>query len=162
MRKTPLADRFWAKVNKTGTCGLWTAYIEPNGYGVILGDGKKLNKAHRVSYELAYGPIPDGLVIDHLCRNRACVNPAHLEATTHRVNILRGINLASQNIVKTHCVNGHPLSGGNLSTTKDGHRVCLECAREANRKCYAKYIDKYRQKHQDYYLKTRKLKGGDR
>jgi len=159
MKKTPLAERFWAKVNKTDTCWIWTAYIEPNGYGIIHCGNKKLDKAHRVSYELAYGPIPEGLVIDHLCRNRACVNPLHLEATTHRVNVLRGINLASENIVKTHCVHGHPLSGENLSTTKQGHRVCLTCARAGNSKCYAKYIEKYRKKHQEYYLKTRKLKG---
>lgn len=84
-----IAIRFWAKVTKTDTCWLWTAVTLPNGYGLVTINKRKIY-VHRWSYEATKGPIPDGLVIDHLCRVRNCVNPDHLEAVTNQVNILRG------------------------------------------------------------------------
>lgn len=84
------ADRFWEKVNKTGTCWIWTGAITSRGYGALRGDDGQLLLTHRFSYELHVGPIPDGLVIDHLCRNRACCNPTHLEPVTQWENITRG------------------------------------------------------------------------
>lgn len=82
----------------------------------------RLIAAHRFAYELANGPIPDGLEIDHLCRNRKCVNPAHLQAVSHRENMLRA--------AKTHCLNGHPLTGPNVYLRPDGRgRECRECRR---------------------------------
>jgi hypothetical protein len=91
-------------------------------------DGKT-RQAHRVAYESVHGPIPPGLVIDHLCRNPACINVEHMEAVSDRVNILRGTSPSAENARKTHCVRGHDLAGDNLrilSTT--GERVCKACA----------------------------------
>lgn len=79
-------ERFWAKVNKTATCWLWTATKLPAGYGQCRWNGG-MRTAHRVSYEVAYGPIPTGLVLDHTCYDRACVNPLHLRAVTHKQNM---------------------------------------------------------------------------
>ena len=97
-RKTPLADRFWSKVQKQESgCWIWTGTrTRDGGYGQIRLPGLyapligPMRLAHRVAYELLVGPIPAGLVLDHLCRNRRCVNPAHLEPVTQRVNIQRG------------------------------------------------------------------------
>jgi hypothetical protein len=97
------------------------------GYGRVLVSGK-MRSAHRVAYELAIGPIPDGLTIDHLCRNPGCVNPIHLEPVTIRVNILRGSMPAADNARKTHCKNGHPFEGDNLSVLSAGRRRrCRTC-----------------------------------
>ena len=80
--------RFWAKVDRSGSCWLWLAATS-HGYGTFQSNGK-LVRAHRYAYELLVGPIPGGLVIDHLCRTTACVNPEHLEPVTQRENLLRG------------------------------------------------------------------------
>jgi len=94
-RKKPIEERFWSKVDKVSSstgCWIWTSTIDPQGYGRfhIGARGAAKRGAHRVAYELAIGPISDGLTLDHLCRVRRCVNPAHLEAVTLKVNILRG------------------------------------------------------------------------
>lgn len=85
MRKTEL-ERFWEKVEKTETCWNWTAALTGMGYSQFWYAGK-VRPAHRYSYELAKGPIPEGMVIDHICHNPACVNPEHLRATTHKQNM---------------------------------------------------------------------------
>ena len=85
----PLAIRFWNKVHKTETCWNWTGAKFTNGYGCFHVDGQSVG-AHRVSYEFSNGPIPLDLVIDHLCRNRICVRPDHLEAVTSVINVKRG------------------------------------------------------------------------
>lgn len=125
--------RFWSKVDKTESCWLWTASIGTDGYGQFMMPGKNLLRAHRFSYELAHGKVPDGLHLDHLCRVRRCVNPSHLEPVTHKENVLRGNGFAGINTRKTHCVHGHPFSEENTwlrQRAKCVERVCRTCIRE--------------------------------
>lgn len=79
-------ERFWAKVEKTDTCWKWTAFVNPEGYARSSGPDNKGALAHRVSYELAIGPIPEGMCVDHICRNRKCVRPDHLRTATYKQN----------------------------------------------------------------------------
>lgn len=100
-----------------------------NGYGQIRpGDGRGALRVHRAAYELANGPIPDGMQIDHLCRNRLCCNPDHLEAVTREENIARGNAPHMVNARKTHCKYGHEFSPENTLVTKRGSRSCRQCA----------------------------------
>jgi hypothetical protein len=110
-RSDTLVERFWAKVDRSdnSSCWVWTGCVLRNGYGQIVVEDNKKDYAHRVAYEIEYGPITPGLVIDHLCENRRCVNPGHLAMVTHRQNILRGSAQSALNHRKTTCVNGHPL-----------------------------------------------------
>ncbi len=105
-------------------CWLWRGSIDAEGYGRI---GRN-QSAHRVAYELLVGPIPQGLTIDHLCRVRHCVNPAHLEPVTMAENLRRGMSFSAQNAVKTHCNRGHPYD--EINTYRHGHsRFCRACGR---------------------------------
>lgn len=116
-------------------CWVWTGRMQNRGYGLVRVDGKPA-LTHRVSYELHVGPIPDGLHIDHLCRNRACCNPAHLEPVTHRENVLRGVGPSAVNAKRTECKHGHHLSGDNLRVYVYGSktmRVCVTCNRANSR-----------------------------
>lgn len=130
--------KFWNSVNKTPTCWLWTAGKTSAGYGLpYLGGGRKnpIRKyAHILAYEDVNGPVPDGKELDHTCRNRACVNPDHLEPVTHKINLLRGNGIAAKNARKTHCCHGHELVGENLFIDNLGRRVCLICRRITDRK----------------------------
>ena len=122
--------RFWAKVHKGVDCWLWLGACSSNGYGAAFA-GKRQIGAHRVSYELANGPIPPGLVIDHLCRVRRCVNPAHLEAVPQRVNLARGENHVAENMTKAACHNGHAFDARNTYITPKGNRQCRRCVADA-------------------------------
>lgn len=118
--------RFWSKVERVGECWEWQGATTGNGYGSYLDNGKRVG-AHRFSYDLANGLIPPGLQIDHLCRNRVCVNPDHLEAVTQRVNLHRGDTVAAHNATKTHCKQGHAFTEANTRIGRQGERVCREC-----------------------------------
>lgn len=129
-----LTERFWSKVSTPDGehgCWEWTASRDVDGYGSFWLDGKP-RKAHRLSYEDAVGPVPTELQLDHLCRVRHCVNPAHLEPVTQKQNAERGA-LA----MRTHCPQGHPYSGSNVVTynRKDGRprRQCRTCGTKSNR-----------------------------
>ena len=113
-------------------CWEWTGAKTGLGYGNFYVAGRTV-RAHRFVYEAARGAIPDGLVLDHLCRNPKCVNPAHLEPVTQRENILRGASDISSRATRTHCKRGHALAGENLQISKLGHRQCAECKRLHNR-----------------------------
>lgn len=130
-RASDVVSRFWSKVKRGNPddCWLWTAKIEWNGYGRFWFDGHSIF-AHRFAYELIHGPIPKGLTIDHRCRNKACVNPAHLEVVTLKTNVLRGPTITARFAAKTHCPKGHPYDMFNTYTYPDGRRSCRECARQ--------------------------------
>ena len=133
MKKRPVVERFMEKVDKSGSdgCWVWSAKISYNGYGQFWFNGKDA-LAHRMAYELFVGPIPEGLQIDHLCRNRACVNPDHLEAVSARENLLRGSSPRLQNYWSDSCMAGHPRTSDNL-TFVNGRKRCRVCGRERQR-----------------------------
>lgn len=131
---TPLVrtpqENFWRRVDKSGTCWLWTGYVDANGYGHV-GQTKpnrptpsQTKMVHRIAYELLVGTIPEGMHLDHLCRVTNCVNPDHLEPVTVRENVRRGIH----GVLTTHCSEGHELSGRNVYVRpSDNSRRCVTC-----------------------------------
>lgn len=135
----PLLERWTEKVNKTDSCWLWTGAKHDDGYGFIYlgGNPRKRAQAHRVAYELLVGPVPDGKYVDHLCRVRHCVNPAHLEPVTSRVNTLRGETRAALNAAQTHCNQGHPFNAEN-TYLHNRKRYCRPCMRRRNREWLAR------------------------
>jgi hypothetical protein len=118
--RRPNEDRFWSKVD-VGVCWQWTSAVDSGGYGAFWLNGGNV-VAHRQAWEMLIGPIPDGLELDHLCRNRACVNPDHLEPVTPLENSRR------RSAIISHCRIGHPLVLGSR-----GKRFCPECARVRSR-----------------------------
>jgi hypothetical protein len=121
--------RFESKVEpepNTG-CLLWAAGLTTDGYAAFSIGDKKL-RAHRLSYEHFVGPIPVGLTLDHLCRVRSCVNPAHLEAVTKRTNTLRGLSPVAHYARATHCIHGHAFTSNNTYIF-NGRRCCRTCNR---------------------------------
>lgn len=117
---------------ETNGCWIWNGYLTYQGYGAVMVDGKT-HRAHRYYWSLLRGPIEKELVIDHLCRNKRCVNPEHLEPVTVQVNTLRGDGPTAKNAQKTHCKNGHPLAGDNLYLRggKQNERACRLCRKTA-------------------------------
>jgi hypothetical protein len=119
-------DRFWSKVVEAPSgCWEWTACVRGNGYGKFTVDGRS-TAAHRFAFEEMVGPIPEGLVLDHLCRVRTCVNPDHLEPVTQQVNVLRGEAGARQR-AQTSCIRGHAFDAANTYICGAGKRSCRIC-----------------------------------
>jgi hypothetical protein len=131
--------RFWGKVEKSDGCWAWKGYVSKKGYGTFYIDNVRGTcGAHRYSLKASGINIPKGLVVDHTCRNRACVRPDHLRVVTPRVNVLENSNSPSAlNAKKTHCPKGHPLSGDNL-IRNGGERLCRACRQECGRRTYAR------------------------
>lgn len=130
-----VADHFWSRVDRSGDgCWPWLGGRITEGYGIYYppGCGYDAMGAHRRAYELTVGPIPEGLVIDHLCRTPCCVRPDHLEAVTQRENTLRGVSPAALNAKKVTCKRGHPFDDAN-TYLKNGQRLCRECRVAATR-----------------------------
>jgi hypothetical protein len=109
-------------------CWISDRATQPNGYTKI-GVNHRTMLTHRAAYEAAFGSIPIGMVLDHLCRNRACANPEHLDPVTHRENLLRGEGPTSREAAQTHCIANHPFSVDNTRITSKGKRACRECDR---------------------------------
>jgi hypothetical protein len=142
-------DRFSARYEPEpmSGCWIWTGTMNKHiGYGTMYLSDYKTEYAHRVSYGLFKGELVPGLTIDHLCRTRICVNPAHLEQVTRGENVLRGNSLSAINSRKTHCKMGHEFSTENLSPYFTDSRVCKICAVEWHRKANRKYAHKRREK----------------
>ena len=133
------ARRFWANVDPSGMggryayngtpCHVWTGYCDRHGYGRYCARHSRPQLAHKLAYELLNGPVPQGLELDHVCRNRACV--LHVRAVTHREN-MRNTPKAE----KTHCIRGHELSGRNVIVKPDGRRSCRTCKQAQERAKY--------------------------
>jgi hypothetical protein len=130
--------RFWRKVIKNGpiknlnlgNCWIWNGHVANNGYGVFNLNGRPA-WAHRMSYIYSIGLIPEGLVLDHLCKNTCCIRPAHLEAVTQRENLMRSPTFQAINSRKTHCPHGHQYSSENtyLKPIRGRYvgRICIAC-----------------------------------
>jgi hypothetical protein len=138
-REAALRERFWSKVSKVeGGCWEWTACLHPSGYG-LFGIGRRPRRAHRLSFEWANGPIPEGQLVLHDCDNRKCVNPAHLHLGDEKMNADecwsrgRGVNqhVSGGVALSGQCANGHPYDEANTSMVKGRggrlHRRCLKC-----------------------------------
>ena len=133
-RRMPLEDRFWEKVKKGTCCWEWTACRSALGYGKTYLDGKYLS-AHRLSYFLAHGKeVPEGMTIDHLCRNPSCVRPDHLEVVSMKENTMRGLAPTSINAKKYKCNSGHAFDEANTYVDGLGKRHCKACRNAAGRR----------------------------
>jgi len=138
----PISERFWDKVKQAGDCWEWQGNVS-GGYGRIrrsrpearANGGPAVLQAHRWAYEALVADIPDGLQLDHLCRNQLCVNPYHLEPVTQKINMHRGVGYAPVNLAKTHCPYGHEYTPGNTNTkyypSGRASRHCRRCQANA-------------------------------
>lgn len=146
--------RFWSKVRvgELSGCWEWTAAKDKDGYGLFRSASGKMVRAHRWAYSYCVRTLLNEERGDHLCRNHRCVNPHHIDPTSNKENILRGIGIPANNARKTHCKNGHPLSGSNLRIQSDGKkRLCVACYRKWKR-------ERYRQKHPGIIFRPNRIK----
>ena len=124
---------FWDHVEmQDDGCWIWTGAKHRHGYGACAKGRTKeySNIAHRRAYQMVVGPIPEGLVIDHLCRVPACVNPSHLEPVTQKVNVQRGLN----GVLRIQCLRGHEYNEENTYITPRGSKACRVCDREKHQR----------------------------
>lgn len=127
--RVSIEERFFSKVKKTAGCWEWLG-AKSSGYGSFALKSGQTIAAYRWSFEFIKGPVPHGLQLDHLCRNRGCVNPEHLEIVSQRTNVLRGLCPPAINSRKTHCIKGHAFTSSNTYQRKNGGgRKCRECMR---------------------------------
>lgn len=131
-------------------CLLWRGARISTGYGCVA-IRRRTALVHRVLYEIFVGPIPDGLVIDHLCRTPLCCNPAHLEIVTNQENARRGL----KGILTTHCPHGHPYDAENTYVDAKGWRECRTCIRERGRASYARDPEPQKARSRAYYRRNR-------
>lgn len=110
-------------------CIVWQRATDRDGYGVTSGQGRRQLRAHRLSYELLVGPIPEGMTLDHLCKNRACINVDHLEPVTAGTNTLRGDAPSIVLHRENRCAQGHSYTPENTYVRRDGARTCRTCMR---------------------------------
>lgn len=134
--------RIASKISGESECGCWIwGAAKTNGYGVVQFEGR-VQRAHRVVYELLVkAPIPHGLQLDHTCRNRACVNPSHMEPVSGIVNNARSNSVSAKHARQTQCLRGHDLVDGNVYLRKRGHNVerfCRACCRIRDNRRYAR------------------------
>lgn len=115
----------WYDIDPISNCWNWNRYVGVNGYGRV-DTGQRRYQAHRFMYTRLIGMITPGFTLDHLCRNKKCVNPYHMEPVTSRVNTLRGTATSAVNARKTECIKGHKFKGKNLVIT-ELQRVCRTC-----------------------------------
>lgn len=125
-------DAFWSRVVPTGFCWEWTGYRLDSGYGRMSFAGR-MQVAHRIAYQILVGEIPNGLQLDHLCRNRGCVNPDHLEPVTAQENMRRGFSPTSVTVRDGVCKRGHSMEDAYITTSAKGRPVrrCRKCTRVA-------------------------------
>lgn len=141
----PAVDRLRASIVQRGSCWVWTKGTDLKGYARFRDDHGKKVAVHRFAYEAFRGRIPDGLVIDHLCRNPSCCNPEHLEPVTNAENIRRGN--ADWRKYSTHCARGHEFTPENVRIDRLGYRNCRACSRASGRRS----DQKRRGKHNDQF-----------
>lgn len=133
VRQDPLTHLRARVTEQSDGCWIWQQHCNRQGYGTVRLMALNERRAvlvHRAMYELLIGPIPDGMELDHLCRVRACCNPAHLEAVTHKVNIERGewqARKVEARRAKTHCQRDHEYTPANTYLDSHGRRHCRAC-----------------------------------
>src|SRR4030095_5422007 len=130
-------DRFLSKLRWGPNCWEWAGAHDIAGYGRFQAKYRTVPRelrAHRIAYELFVGPIPSGFTIDHLCRNKGCVNPTHLEPVSPRENVLRGNTLPAENIKKRYCPQGHEYNRENTHLRANNKRECRTCMRLRRRR----------------------------
>lgn len=140
-KPAPLRERLMKYVRVERDCWIWTGAIDKGGYGRVSYGHANCALAHRLAYNTFIEPVPDYLTLDHLCRNRACINPLHLEPVTKKVNCTRGLSGKHGKgglfwRAKTHCPKGHPYDLLNTYFNKKGHRFCRLCHRHRAIKRY--------------------------
>lgn len=156
--------RFWSKVDRSGgpdACWIWNGTLQKGGYGTmcLAGSGRKrMYIVHRVSYAMHHGSTPEDRVLDHLCRNRQCVNPLHLEPVTIGENVLRGDGVNAVALRENVCKRGHELTGDNVKmmTGKNGKpkRTCRTCFNEASMRSYRRHRDAINKRRRERHAAT--------